>query len=486
MLVESLTLALPGGLAGIAVAYLTVEGLKVWQPLVLQNYPLISMDFSTLAFTCALTLLTGLVFGAAPALASAGLTIQDVLKFGSNQYGGGRRTTRLRQLLVVVELGVSLVLLIGAGLLAKSFVKLARTDLGFNAEKLLTLRVNLAGAPYATPGSQVRFYDDVLERVKQLPSVQQAAVSADVPLESWRVYSRMRFQVAGRAPVPFLQWPETNVTVVSRDFFRTLGIPLRAGRAFDSQDTTKSSESIVVNEAFARAVFSGSNPLRQVITSRRDGSSRWMIVGVVGNIRGSDLGAEPDPLVYRCTCQGHVLSGMSLIVRTAGEARASLRAVAGRVYAVDRDQPAFGVRTMEERLADSLSPQRFHLVLTGTFALIAMVLAALGVYGVMSYLVTRRTREIGIRMAMGARPEQVIRLVVGESMALASLAVLGGLGGAWALTRYLNKMLYGVTALDATTFAMMPVALTILALVASFVPARRASRIDPTSALREE
>jgi len=282
--------------------------------------------------------------------------------------------------------------------------------------------------------------------------------------------------------------PRAGTVVVHRDFFRTLGIPLRNGRIFGYEDTQKSSDKIVVNEAFAREILPGENPLGQGLVVGRDASSQWTIVGVVGDIRGVALGAEPEPLIYRCTCQtdSPFETRMGVIVRTAGDPRAAIHAVEGQVFAVDRNQPVFDVKTMDERLADSLAPQRFHLVLIGTFAGIALVLAALGVYGVLSHLVTRRTREIGIRMAMGARPGEVRRLVMGESAMLAALAVVAGLGGAWALTRYLQSMLYGVTPLDGTTFAVMPVLLVALAIMASMVPAWRASRIDPMAALREE
>jgi putative ABC transport system permease protein len=405
--------------------------------------------------------------------------------------------TRLRQLIVVAELGVSLVLLIGAGLLARSFLKLASTDLGFPPHNLLTLRVNLVGPEngggpaaslYATAESQSRFYDGVLERIKRLPMVLDAAVSTDVPLSAEGFYQEGDFAVAGRTPVARGQRPHADFSVVSPDFFRTLRIPLLRGRAFDSQDTQRSSDKIVVNEVLARKIFAGENPLGQRIQVGANDVQGLTVVGVVGNIRGSELGAEPEPLIYRCTCQNRTpfLARMAFIVRTARDPETATRALEGQVYAVDRNQPVFDVRTMEERLARSLAPQRFHLLLVGAFAGIAVVLAALGVYEVMSYVVARRTREIGIRIAMGARPRQVERLVLGESVALAVVAALAGLLGAWGLTRYLTSMLYGVTALDTATFAAMPVVLIVIAATAAFIPARRASRVDPMTALREE
>jgi predicted permease len=488
LLVENLALALPGGLAGMAVAFAAVKLLNVWQPLVLQDYPPVSLDFKTMVFTFALTLLAGIVFGGAPALAAAGVNIQDALRNACHTQSAGRRAARMRQLLVVGELGASLILMIGAGLLARTFVKLATTDLGFPSENLLTLRVNLTGSGYfATAEDQQRFYDDVLERLKRIPMVRQASVSVEIPLEGWSESHELHVQVVGRPPVPALAGPSVHISVISRDFFQTLGVPLLRGRAFDLQETMRSPGSIVVNEAFARAIFPGESPLGHRVLSQDD-SEQWTITGVVSNIRGGDLGSEPEPLIYRCICQEHepYFTPKSFLIRTTGDPHAVFRTVEGQVRSVDRDLLAFDVKTMDERLDASLAPQRFHLLLIGTFAGIALVLSALGVYGVLSYLVTRRTREIGIRIAMGAQAGEVRRLVVGESLVLAVLAVLAGLGGAWGLTRYLQSMLYGVTALDGATFAVMPVVLLVLAIAASAVPAWRASRIDPMAALREE
>jgi putative ABC transport system permease protein len=426
----------------------------------------------------------------APALSAARIEIQETLKSGGSGQSGGPRAARLRKGLVVAELGVSLVLLIGAGLLARSFLKLAHTDLGFDSDRLLTLRVNLTGPRYAKAEGQMQFYDDVLERVKQLPMVRAASVATDLPLSGEeRSWSSGALQVQGRAPLPLAQRPNTNVTVVGREFFRALGIPLESGRAFDSSDTAKSPDAVVVNLAFARKIFPGEDPLgRRIEFGRGDGSTARIIVGVVGSIRGSALGAEPKPLVYRCLCQGGnaFLTRMALVVRTTGPPRNAIRDVAGQVYAVDRNQPVFDVKTMEERLEDATASQRFQLILIGTFAGLALLLAAAGVYGVMSYLVTRRTREMGIRMALGARPQDVMRQVMRENLTVVCVAIVAGLGGAWALTRYLETLLYGVTALDPPTLAIAPIVLTVTVVLASLGPARRAARVDPMTALREE
>jgi len=493
MLTESVALALPGGIAGAALAFLAVAGLNAWKPLVLINHPAIALDFRTLAVTLGLTVLTGVAFGMAPAFAAARIGIQDALK----GEGSAIPAARIRKLLVTVQLAVSLVLLIGAGLLAHSFIMLARTDLGFPPEHLLTLRVNLVPSQYPTGAKQVRFYDDVLERVRRLSGVRDAAATTDVPLDGLSPWSGMAFDVIGHPPVPRSQRPQAEISTVSPEFFRTLGIPLRRGRLFDAHDTP---ETIVVDENFARTIFPGEDPVGRQVKGAGDPFS---IVGVVGSARGDSLagnapvarnniGSGPlsrsSPRIYHCDCtsQPNFLNGMAVVVRTSGDPRAAIRPVEDQVYAVDRNQPVFAVKTMEELLDESLAPERFHLLLIGVFAFIAIALAAIGVYGVMSYLVTWRTREIGIRVAMGARPGVVARRVVGESVALAALAALNGLAGAWALTRYVKSMLYGVSALDAVTFVIAPLVLLAVVVAAAIGPAWRAARVDPMEALRHE
>ena len=486
MLKESLLLAVPGGLAGIALAWAAIGLLNAWKPLVLVRYPSIVMDLRTLVFTVGLTLITGLVFGLAPAIGVSGVRIQEALKSAGVGHGGSRGSARFRRALVVVELGVSIVLLIAAGLLARSFLNLSRTELGFPAAKLLTLRVNLTGPEYTTAKSQERYYAQALERVRQLPMVRAAAFSTDLPLTGDQSFQNLGFQVAGRVPLPMAQRPQANMTKASSDFFRTMGIPLRSGRLIEVPE--KHPDEIVVNEAFARQIFPGEDPVGRRILLGRNDATQWTIVGVVGSIRGNQLGAEPEARMYRDTGQSEdrFLSRMRLSVRTTGDPLAIQRAVEGQLYAVDRSQPAFDVKTMEQRVADTLAPQRFQLLLIGIFAAMAVILAALGVYGVMAYLVTRRTREIGIRMAIGARPEQVRGQILRESLTLAATAVVAGIAAAWGLTRYLTAMLYGVTAMDGATLSVAAVVLVAVALAASLLPARKASLVDPVIALREE
>jgi predicted permease len=499
-LFESVLLAVPGGAAGMAVASFTVAALNRAKPLVLDRYPGISLDLRTLTFSCAITLLTGILFGIAPALSASGVRILDALKSGGlTQSAGGQR---IRRVLVVAELAVSLVLLIAAGLLVRSFLKLANVPLGFPPERLLTLRVNLMSERYATGPAQMDFYNQALSRIRSLPTVRSTAIATDVPLSGDRPFSSMAFLVEGRPPLPMADRPQADGAIVSPDFFATMGIPVLAGRIFDERDSNApasaaavaagydphgTARGVMVNQAFARAVFPGEDPVGRTILSGRDNADRSTIIGVVGSIRANSLGAEPVPLVYSCACGNgnRFLNRMAVVVRTIGDPGSAVAAVQQQIYDVDRNQPVFDVRTMDERLAAALSSQRFQLILVGCFSFIAVLLAAAGVYGVMSYLVARRGREIGIRMALGARPADVLRLVAMESVWLSFIAIGAGLAGTLALTRYVKSILYGITPLDVPSFGLAAVVLWAAVLAATIGPARRAAKVDPIRSLRE-
>jgi predicted permease len=493
-LTESFALAAPGGLAGVGIAWLAVRLLNATKPAILVRYPPISMDSLVLVFTLGLTIAASLLFGIAPAVSAAGVKVYEALKAAGMTHSGGAGAARLRKLLVVAELGVSLILVIGAGLLARTFVKLAHTELGFRSDHLLTFRVSAIG-PFDR--GYLKLYEAILERLRQLPMAQSAAALLDVPLNDEDFWSSGRIRVVGRPVIPFLERPVINNTWVSAEFFQTLGIPLKSGRIFDSHDSvtrasltnygTAVAASVVVNEAFVRRIFPGENPLGQRLSFGPDSNSvTWTIIGVVGNIRGASLGADPPAMIYRCMCEGSRVFRATFVIRTSVDPRSAIHAVQEQVNAVDRDLPIFDVKTMEERRAAALAPEQFQLAVIGSFAGIAILMAAAGVYGVVSYLVARRTREIGIRVAMGARPADVLGMVIGETMILALAAIGVGLGGAWALTRYIRSMLYGVTELDASTFSLAPVLLLGVVLFACLGPARYAARIDPMRALREE
>jgi predicted permease len=495
MLTESLVLAIPGAALGIGLAWLAVRLLDSSKPAILVRYPAISMDWRVLAFTIALMVATSVLFGFVPALSAAGVKIQDALKSAGLAHSAGRGAARTRKLLVVGELGVSLVLLIGAGLLTRSFLHLAHTELGFPSDQLLTFRVAQIG--FSFDRNDNPFYAEILDRVRHLPMVHSAALSADIPLSAIGLPNAGAVQLVGRPLVPIRDRPMISNSLVSPEFFQTLGIRLDRGRIFDAHDFVGVRagarpdllvrEAVIVNEAFVRRIFPGEEPLgRQLAMPPDEKPSTWTIVGVVSDTRSAALGADPPAMIYRCTCSGVRLYRGGFLVRTVGAPESAIRAIEQQVRAVDRDQPISDVKTMDQRRDSSLAPERFQLILLGSFAGIAILLAAAGVYGTMSYLVTRRTREIGIRMAMGARPADVLSMVLGETSVLVVLATIAGLAGAWALTRFIRSMLYGVSELDPATFVITSVLLAGIVLLASLGPARRAVEIDPISALRDE
>ena len=495
MLTESLVLAVPGGLAGIGLAWLAVHALDATKPAILVRYPAISMDWRVLAFTIALTFATSLLFGVVPALSAAGIHIQEALKSAGLAHSGTRGASRLRRILVVAEISVSLVLLIGAGLLVRSFLHLAHTELGFRSDHLLTFRINPVGFSFFR--NYEPFYSQILERIEHLPGVRAAAITDDIPLGANQLPDSGAIRVVGRPLVPLIDRPRFSDRRVNPEFFRTLGIRLESGRIFNAHDFVGTPpaarpeflrrEAVVVNEAFIRRIFPAEDPLgRQLVFGPDDLNATWTIVGVVSNIRSASLGADPPSMVYRCTCAGTPIYLAGFLVRTTGPPELAIRAIEQQVRAVDRDQPISDVKTMDQRRDSALAPERFQVVLIGSFALVAVLLAAAGVYGTMSYLVTCRTREIGIRMAMGARQADVLRMVLGETTVLVLLAVAAGLGGAWAVTRYIRSMLHGVSELDPATFALTSILLAVIVLIASIGPALRAVRVDPMTALREE
>jgi predicted permease len=493
-LIESLILALPGAATGIGLAWLAMRLLNSFTPGILLRYPLVSIDLRVLVYTFSLTVGAALLFGLAPALSGARAQIGDTLKSGPMTHSSGPGASLLRKILLVAELAVSMVLLIGAGLLTRSFLNLAHKELGFRTDHLLTFRVNPIG-PLDHDYSS--FYNSVVDRLQQLPTVQSAALLTDIPLSETDYRMSGRIRVASRPLVPFNERPMINNTVVSPNFFRTMGIPLRTGRIFDSHDIGQTprltnygaaaAAPVVVNQAFVRKLFPLENPLgQQIIFGPDHNSVTWTILGVVGDVRGGRLGEDPPPVVYRCLCDGSRVFRAAFVIRSAVDPKSLIRAAEEQVHAVDRDQPVYDVKTMDERRAAALTPERFQLGVIASLAAVALVLAASGVYGVTLYLVARRTREIGIRVAMGAQPTAVLGMVLRETMILALFAVAVGLSGAWTLARYIRSMLYSVTELDASTLCFAPVLLTAIVLLASLVPARHALRIDPTQALREE
>jgi predicted permease len=493
VLTESVVLALPGGAAGVSLAWILLRVLEGIKPDILTPYPAISMDVGVVAFTAVVTIATSLLFGLTPALSSSVVHVQDALRT-SDRAQSSSGATRSRKALVVVELGLCLILLIGAGLLARSLFRLSQTELGFASDHLLTFRVNPMDS---SNRDNAPFYKELLDRLQQTPSLQSAVLVSDMPLNGEDYYQRGKIQVAGRPPIPFADRPTTNNSLVSPEFLRTLRVPLKAGRFFDVQDSGQpqqlaapgfvAAEPVVVNETLVRRIFPGENPIGQRLLFGPDERNiTWTIIGVVGDVSGRTLGAEPPSMAYRCSCSGNPIYRAGFIVRTTSDPSSAARLVEQQVRAIDADQPIVDVRTMDERRQAALAPGRFAVLLAGAFAIVSILLAAAGVYGVMSYLVARRTREIGIRVALGAKPSNILNLVFSETAVLSFAAVVLGLGGGWVLTRYIRSLLYGVSELDPATFLLMPAVLVATVIVASLGPSVRALRGDPMTALRED
>lgn len=496
LLTESLLVSLIGGAAGLGLAVLAVYALNATRKTALAGLPEVSIDVSTAAFALIVTVLTGIAFGIAPSLGSLGFGVREALQGESRTASSGARLRRMRQALVVAQLGLSLTLLIGAGLLGKSFYQLRTMNPGFRAENVLTARINLAGPSYEAVERQREFMEKLLEQVSRLPGVEAASIGAVPP----GLAGNSGYFVIEGQPLPAPgQAPRSDLIDVSLDYFRVLGVPLTQGRAFQSSDTTTSNTilsnpgdaplTVLVNEAFARNFLPGENPLGHRVSTKalNDPDRGWAeIVGVVGDIRQTGLDQDVTPTTYRLiqTEQSPILRRTNLLIRTANNPAALIPTLEKVVAGIDPDQPVFDAKPLQKRLDDSLGSRRFNAALTGAFALIAMFLASIGVYGVMSYLVTLRTSEIGIRLALGAQRGQVVGLILREGALLGLIGVALGAGGALGLSRYLATLLYGVGTRDAETFGIAVLALLGAVLAACYVPGRRAGRVDAAIALR--
>ncbi len=486
LLAESLLVALPGGALGLGLAALALQALNLMRETALEGLPEVSIDLSTAAFALIVTALTGIAFGIAPSLGSLGFGVREALQGESRTASSGTGLRRMRQALVVAQLGLSLTLLIGAGLLAKSFYQLRIMNPGFRPENVLTARINLTGSTYTSLERQRGFTTNLLQQVSRLPGVEAASVGAIPPGRSGNFGS---FAIEGQPHLTPDQMLNTAMIDVSVDYFRTLGVPLVRGRPLAATDSADAPLVVVVNEAFVQKFLPHADPLgKRVSTKPGDESDPgWAeIAGVVGDTRQAGLDHSVTPTLYRTFEQEPnplVTPRTNLLIRVARDPAALIPALQRLVAGMDPDQPVFDVQTLEQRLSNSLGSRRFDAALTGAFALMAVFLASIGVYGVMSYLVTLRTAEIGIRLALGAQRAQVVRLILREGVVLAVIGVALGVGGALGLSRYLASLLYGVGTRDAVTFAAATLALLAAVLAACYVPGRRAARVDAAVAL---
>jgi putative ABC transport system permease protein len=508
VLIESLPLGIIGAALGVALAIWGIDLLSSILPATLPRGNQIAVNARVLLFTSALALLAILIFALLPALQAGRSDVRGTLNDGGRSAMGSRKQGRMRRLLVVTEVALALVLLVGSGLMVRSFLKLRNVDIGFSARNVLTLRIPLPEAKYPEPESPadptepagLRFSEQLIERVKSLPGVESTSVATAIPLGSgnWGKF----FSIQGHEASSLDNVPLVSFALISPNFLQSFGINLQSGREFSAQDTGTSQPVAIINESLARRFFPNEDPIgktiwmgppEQLIPAANQGPEfrfpRRIIVGIVSDVKGRNLNAPAAQQVYAPLTQ-HRREGWSnnltLVVRTSSAPQTLTAAIRNELRALDPDQAVTSVRTVDELLTRTLSQAKFSLLLFGMFAALALILSAIGIYGVMTTAVVQRTHEIGVRMALGAQKRDVLLLIIGQAMVLVVIGMVAGLLAAAALTRLMATMLYEVSATDPITFVLIAVFFAAVALVASYIPAWRATQVDPLVALRGE
>ncbi len=482
LLAESVILALTGGGLGLLLSIWGIDLLLAISPANLPRVDAIRVDGRVFGFTVAVSLLTGIIFGLVPALQASKTDVNEALKEGGRASSTGHN--RFRGLLVALEVALSLVLLIGAGLMIRSFVRLLNENPGLNPQSVLTLDVGLPRNKYSG-AQQVAFFQQVIERLQALPSVNAAGAIYPLPLSGGE--EGMGFGIEGRPPAAPGEYSTAGPRWVSPDYFNVMGISMLRGRGLTERDGTDTTRVVVINEAMADRYFSDEEPIgKRIAFDQLNGGPNWReIVGVVRNVKHSALDSNPQPEFYIPFTQSPS-PFMTFVVRTAGDPLSLVGVVRAEVLGVNKDQPISNVHTMGELVSNSVAQRRFNMLLLSIFAGVALLLAGVGIYGVMSYSVAQRTQELGLRMALGARTSHVLVLVVKQGMALAFVGIGIGLGASFALTRILASLLYGISPTDPVTFSVIALLLASVAFVACYVPARRGTKVDPMIALRYE
>ena len=482
LLTESLLLSTIGGGIGLLLSlWLTKLLIKV-SPQSTPRLDEIRLDARVFVFTLALAVITGLIFGLAPALQAARINLNERLKEGGRSGATGASHNRVRSLMMVSEIALSFMLLVGAGLLIRSFIRLSDVSPGLNTENTLTMRTSLSKYPQGEP--RVQALRQVVEKLTALPGVESAGSVLSLPLGGDNLNVGRSLIREGR-PATTEESSNATYLVVTTDYFRTLQIPLVSGRAFTEQDTEQTPKVVIVNESMARQLWPGESPVGRRITIWRDEKFPREIVGVVGDIKPS-LDTEAGSQMYVPFAQDSNWSGMSLVIRSSGDPTTISPAARNAIRSFDKALPVYNVKTMNDVLATSVGSRRTPMLLLSAFAAVAMLLAMIGIYGVTAYNVTQRTQEIGIRMALGAQMTDVVKLILKNGMALALLGIAVGVTGAFLLTRLLTSLLFGVQATDGPTFVAVSFGLLFTALIACYIPARRATKVDPLVALRYE
>jgi putative ABC transport system permease protein len=486
LLTESLLLSLLGGATGLLLAIWGTQALIALGPRNMLPVTPVNLEWRVMTFTVVVSIATGILFGLGPSLLAFSSNWIESLKEGSRGVRGGRRGNRLRAGLVIAEIGLAVVLLVGAGLCVRSFFLLTSVDAGFNPHNLLTMKISLPNASYSEDGKKIAFFQQLRERIAALPGV--VAASADTWLPFTTAGAATGFQIEGQSKLSDADQPVTDVRVIEPDYFHTMGIPLLAGRDFNDREAVTPSHVVIVNQSLAARYFPGESPIGKRITVGMGGLPEKypsQIVGVVGDVKHEGLNTTPGAMVYWPHPE-LPLPFTTFVVRTIANPLAMVDAIRQQIRQLDPALPVSDIVTMEARMSDSIAQTRFSTLLLGIFAVVAIVLASVGIYGVTSYAVTSRRHEIGIRMAIGAQPGEVERMFIRQGMKFTLAGLCVGLLASYGLTRLMQGLLFGVTPHDPLTFVSMTGLLTIVALIACYVPARRATRMDPLIALRYE
>ena len=482
LVTESLVLSCLGGILGLILSYWGLDILVASCRDFLPRADEIAIDAAALAFTLLISLLTGVLFGLAPAAQISGSDLERGLREGGRSAGAGGAAGRLRGVLVVGEIALSLVLLVGAGLLAKSFARLLSTDKGFDPENVVSFSLSLPHGVYPRTDQQSRFFEQTLDRLAALPGVSGAGAISELPLGGSGTNGA--FRVEGRDDPPGSE-PQAEKRIVSPDYFRVLRTPILAGRGFTAQDRPGSPAVAIINDALARRLFKGQDPVGRRLEFNWETQGWQEIVGVVGDVKQYGLQEEMLPTIFVPHAQ-RPEPAMAVVVRSSLRPDQLVPEIRRQVAALDRDRPLIQVRTMEQVIADSVADRRLPMLILGGFAVAALLLGAIGVYGIVGYSVAQRTQEFGIRMALGARRSDVVRMVLGQGLRLALCGLLIGLAGSLAVARLITGLLFGITPADPATLAATSLLILGVALLACYIPARRAARVDPMVALRYE
>ncbi len=489
LLTENILLALCGGALGILICFASIHWIHILGTRSIPRLQEIGIDGRVLFFTFLISVFSGLLFGLVPALRVSRLDLYSTLKDASRGSAGASamwgRGNNLRRLLVISELALSVVLLIGAGLLIRSFARLQNVPPGFNPGNVLTFELTMTGQKYSNSVAILNTYRQLWDSLERLPGVTASGGITSLPLSNAPAWTPITIE--GRVPPPGEKFINADARIVSGHYFQSMEIPLRRGRFFNESDDGKGQQVIIIDERLAREFWPNEDPIgKRIHLVDMKSSEPWLsIVGVVGRVKHESLDSDPRIAFYVPQSQ-YATRGMTVVLRSRSDPSSLTAAAKGELRALDPDLPMFSVRTMAQRIDDSLARRRFSMLMLGVFAALALALAAIGIYGVMSYLVTQGTREIGIRIALGATPQHILALVVRQGMTLALSGVAIGLAGAFLLTRLMRSLLFGVNATDPLTFAAISALLTLVALLASYIPAQRASQVDPMISLRCE